>query len=408
MPDVRSLLPSVYDWVKRAFGVRSGARVAWYYWINYPLWIASLAALLVPVLTPMLGIEIAPLPELIIQLVFIWAVAFLSSLKLTESKILINSGTIAKVLLILILGGLGLWTAIQNGGIAEASSANENYTLLGGLSFVSLIIFNFLGFEVLSAYSQDMEDPKKEIPKSIIVGGLLIAFFYMFGAFGVGAAIPADQLSMDSGLMDAFAILLGIETGPIIFALGALFIYTLVANLVSWSPGINFVAMYAAKNKSLPAAFSTVNKHGMAKGANIINSGLASILMVIAYYLTVSGGDVDSFWTFFALSVVTFITSYLFMFAAFLKLRTIEPNHPRPYSVPGGNLVLKLMTFVPMLLIVVALIFTYFPYDFELGSLAPDKLLILGTIVAVIIGEIIGQVAVQRNKLVAKPEPAKE
>ena len=35
----------LYDWVRRAFGDKWGARVSWYYWINFPLWIASLAVL---------------------------------------------------------------------------------------------------------------------------------------------------------------------------------------------------------------------------------------------------------------------------------------------------------------------------------------------------------------------------
>ena len=33
----------MYDWVKKAFGKKWAARVAWTYWINFPLWIASLA-----------------------------------------------------------------------------------------------------------------------------------------------------------------------------------------------------------------------------------------------------------------------------------------------------------------------------------------------------------------------------
>ena len=32
----------LYDWVRRAFGDKWGSRVSWYYWINFPLWMASL------------------------------------------------------------------------------------------------------------------------------------------------------------------------------------------------------------------------------------------------------------------------------------------------------------------------------------------------------------------------------
>lgn len=35
----------LYDWVKLAYGDKWGSRVAWNYWINVALWIASLAVL---------------------------------------------------------------------------------------------------------------------------------------------------------------------------------------------------------------------------------------------------------------------------------------------------------------------------------------------------------------------------
>ncbi len=40
----------IYDWVRDALGDKWGARISWYYWINFPLWIASLATLFPPIL----------------------------------------------------------------------------------------------------------------------------------------------------------------------------------------------------------------------------------------------------------------------------------------------------------------------------------------------------------------------
>ena len=61
----------LYDWVKRAFGRRNGSRVAWYYWVNFPLWMASLAVLFTDILMAAAGIEINWILTLVIQLVFI-------------------------------------------------------------------------------------------------------------------------------------------------------------------------------------------------------------------------------------------------------------------------------------------------------------------------------------------------
>lgn len=40
----------LYDWVKRAYGPKMGTREAWYYWVNYPIWKASLAVMAFQVL----------------------------------------------------------------------------------------------------------------------------------------------------------------------------------------------------------------------------------------------------------------------------------------------------------------------------------------------------------------------
>lgn len=386
----------LFDWVKKAFGIRSGARVAWYYWVNFPLWIASLATLFTVIYMTIFNTTLDPMVELVVQLAFIWGVIFLSSFRITESKWIINSGAIAKALIVLAIGTLGVW-AVFNHGVAT-STVTTNASVLGGLSFISIIIFNFLGFEVISAFSKDMENPKKEIPKAIIIGGLLITAFYLFAAFGISAAIPADQLSLDSGLLDAFAILTGSSSGLPIIAIGLLFMYTLITNLVSWSPGVNYVAMYSAKNKALPKVFASENKHGMSKGANVINGLVASVLVVGGYWLMQSGGDVDVFWTFFALNIVTFMASYLFLFPAFLKLRYSDTKTVRPFKVWGNKIVIAVFSISPLILLAAALMFTFFPYDSEIDALAPDKWLLIGSVTAVIAGEIIGQIAVMRNK----------
>lgn len=47
----------IYDWVKKAYGRKWGARVAWFYWINFPIWMASLAVLFQEVLTQIFSIK---------------------------------------------------------------------------------------------------------------------------------------------------------------------------------------------------------------------------------------------------------------------------------------------------------------------------------------------------------------
>ena len=55
-----------------------GARVSWYYWINYPLWLASLAVMTPELLTTITGIKFSTPMMIIVELIFTWIVVWIS------------------------------------------------------------------------------------------------------------------------------------------------------------------------------------------------------------------------------------------------------------------------------------------------------------------------------------------
>ena len=257
---------------------------------------------------------------------------------------------------------------------------------LDSLSFISVIIFNMLGFEVICTMSDDMENPKKQIPQAIVIGGLVIAAIYMFSAFGIGAAIPTKEISTDSGLIDAFMLLTGKTGGIFISAVAILFLLTLFGNMISWSTGVNEVAAYAAENGDMPSVFGKRSeKNNMPTGAATATAIVASIVVIIAPFIP----SQDLFWAFFSLNLVMFLLSYVPMFPGFLKLRKNDPDSERPFKVPGGNVMLKVMAYVPMVLIIVSIIFTAVPLSFDSETLAATLPITIGAIICIVIGEFI-------------------
>ena len=173
--------------------------------------------------------------------------------------------------------------------------------------------------------------------------------------------------------------------------------FSLIANLSSWSFGVNYVAMYAARDHAMPKIFEKENKDEVPSSANIINGVVATIIVIIAAILgQVNPDAVDSFWTLFALNVVTLLASYIFMFPAFQKLRKIDPDRERPFKVSGGKGLIAIMTWVPFVLLILAIIFLLFPYNADTGMLEPDIILIIGVIISVILGEIIAAVTTKK------------
>ena len=131
-------------------------------------------------------------------------------------------------------------------------------TNTNALTYLSIILSNFMGFEVICPFAGAMKNPSKDIPKAILLGGLAIGAIYLFCSFGIGAAIPADQIDPDFGMIYAVMTMVG-EASPIFMLICIIFLVTLFANMASWSFGVNFVADYAAKHGNMPKVFSHEN-----------------------------------------------------------------------------------------------------------------------------------------------------
>lgn len=392
----------MYTWVKKAFGPKWAGRVAWYYWVNYPLWIASLADLVTTIIMQMLGFEMTWPLILAIQVFYILLVSVLGVLRVSQSDVLSNVGAVAKFIFMAGLGALGIYVLFTQGTANPVNSFTDLLPLvenghfsLTGLGFVSLIIFNMLGFEVVSTFSGDMENPKKEIPKAIIIGGILIAIFYLLPSFGIGVAIPLEELQTDTGLIASYETLLsiiGFSAGlakAIVVVVGGLFIYTLIANIASWNFGVNSVIAYAAEDGTFPKSWSKRTKDGVPYVPSIWTCMVALIIAIGGIIAGQINEDISNlFWTFFSLSLVTLLLAYLPMFMAFIKLHKNGPAVKGGYWIAGGKFKMYAFGVIPFVLILIALFFTLFP-EFNLEMFGYNWPLIVGACVAVIIGEIL-------------------
>ena len=159
------------------------------------------------------------------------------------------------------------------------------------LTYLSIILFNFMGFEVVATFASTMKNPSRDIPKAVIAGGVAIAAIYIICGIGIGAAVPTEQLSLDSGIVDAVAAMVG-RAHPLTMVVGVAFLVTLFANMICWSFGVNNVASYAARHGNMLRPFALVSKKtGMPNGSAIINGCFASLVLLLQIPLG-EGSDV--------------------------------------------------------------------------------------------------------------------
>ena len=162
------------------------------------------------------------------------------------------------MVLAVLIGGLGLYVALTKGVANEFTLKSMLPTFdLRSLSFISVIIFNLLGFEVICTFADDMENLKAN-STSYCSSGVSHCGHLYFSAFGIGVAIPTDQISTGSGMMDSFKLLTGSTEGWFIMLMAFLFLLTLFGNMISWSLGVNNTACYAAENGDMPKFLKNV------------------------------------------------------------------------------------------------------------------------------------------------------
>ena len=243
---------------------------------------------------------------------------------------------------------------------------------------------------MVCTYADSMQNPRRQIPVSIILGGIVIAAIYLFSAFGIGAAVPVADISPDSGLIDALVAMTGRTGGAFIGIAALLFLITLFGNMISWSMGVNSTAAYAAEQGDMPALFARRReKNDMPVGSALASGVVATVVCLAGAVMEYFLPDSSLFWSFFALNLVMLLLSYLPVFPAFLKLRKHDPDTPRPFRVPGGKLILPVIAFLPFIMIIAAILFTAVPFSFDTETLSYDLPITVGSLVAVLIGEIL-------------------
>jgi len=379
----------IYVWIRRAFGEKWAARTTWYYWINVALWMPSVYVLFAGVFAQLFFPDLSLPWIIVIGVVMTWITVLVGIITLEVGKWVPNLGAILKALIILVLGIGGVVFAVVHGVANDLSLKAIVPTWDAGLAFLPVIVYNFLGFELMSGAGEEMKNPGRDIPRSIITSGALIAFFYLFATVGMLLALPLDQLGLVSGIVDTLKAVLGSSTVATVLVtiLGVGALYTFFANMVTWTMGANRTAAQAAEEGTLPAVFGKLHPVNKTPVGAYVITGFVSTLVVIVYGF-LAGSNEELFWTLFAFSSIIFLLPYLMLFPTFLKLRSSDPDAQRPYKLPGGKAFAWIMSIICILFVIQAIVFFIWvpgsPVDWAYAG--P---ILIGVVVTLVIGEVL-------------------
>ncbi len=102
---------------------------------------------------------------------------------MSDSEWILNGGAVLKVLVAVFVGVLGIWYACANGFKPDPwprdvpARLDQHRCVLG---YLSIIIFNFTGFEVICTFRRTCRTRPATSPRPSCWGGLAIGAIYLF------------------------------------------------------------------------------------------------------------------------------------------------------------------------------------------------------------------------------------
>lgn len=388
----------IYAWVRNAFGSRWGSRISWSYWVNTAVWIPAIYILFAGVLKQILLPDLSLAGQISIGIALLWITVLLNTVTLDVGKWIPNLGAIFKIAVFVIVIA-GAVMHVQDAGMANDISIQALAPSWGsGAQFIPAIIYGMLGFELVSASSEEMIDPAKDVPRSIFISGFIIIALYLAATVAVLAALPSGEIDLVEGLVDTLNMFFGRYEHAEIFVtlLGVAALYTFFSNGVTWALGCNRAAAEASLEGELPDFLGLENKRlGTPVGAAVA-MGVVGTLTLLLYGL-LSTSNEDLFWSLFAFSAVIFLLPYIGMLLAFVKSRTADPLATRPYRVPGGNRVALVMAWTCIIILVLSIaLLCYTPGE------GPQLQVLLGAVSMIAIGEVLIRVSESKAAPVAE------
>ncbi|MER5281119.1 APC family permease [Streptomyces sp. NPDC002809] len=333
----------VYRWVSEGLSKPLGFLAVWCQFamtiFYYPSLLAFVASTIAYVIDPALasnGIYTA-----IVIMVLYWTGVWISS-RGTKALAGLSSwglviGTLIPGTVLVVLGMVFLG---QGNSSAAPMTSSHLLPQWAGLASLVLIVNNFLsysGMEMNAVHVSSLKNPAKEYPKSMFLAMGLVLLIFILPALAISWVVPANQLSLTAGVMQAFdAFFAHFHVGWMTPIAAVMLVSAALGGMLTWLAGPSKGLLEISRSEGyLPPYLQRLNKHGIQQNI-LVTQGVVTTVIALMYALIPNVSNV--YWIFSTITTQVYLIVYLLMFVAAMRLRKTQPDHPRGYRVPALNL----------------------------------------------------------------------
>ena len=389
----------IYQWTKRALGERHGYVCGWCYWINNVLYYPSLLMSAAVIATYAVGKGDSAMASswayvLPVTLLCLWLAVGLNIVGVGTGKWLQNAGGIGTYVPGVIIVAIAIAfvaTGRPSANPITPSSVVPNLGSLQGLNLWASIAFAFAGLELSSSMGGEVRDPRRTLPRSVIVSAPLIAAAYVLGTWGLLRIVPAGDVNIVSGLLQSISSGAR-ELSPALWWLAPLAAaaYTLgnVGGVGAWLTAPARVAFAIGLDRYFPPAFGKIHPRWKTPYvAILVQAALATAFLFVS--VLGKGTTVErAYLVILDTQLLIYFIPYVYLFISFLRLRRVDAA-PDTVRVPGGAIGARATGVSGLIVTLLAMAIAMVPPDGETDPLLFELKVVGGALTFVALGGVV-------------------
>lgn len=245
----------------------------------------------------------------------------------------------------------------------------EGHTV-GILAGASLVFFAYVGFDAVSTAVEEAHNPQKDVPTGILASLVFCTIIYIIVSGLLTGIVPYKDLNVPSPVAHAL-LQIGVNWASALVAAGVIAGLTTVMLVLYY--GLTRIIVAVSRDGLLPTGFSAISPTTHTPVRTTVVTGIVMAIMAGFTPLGVLAELVN----------IGTLAAFVLVCGGVIMLRRSHPDMPRPFKVPGGNLVpflgvlscgaliafLPLMTHLRFLLWLAAGMVIYFAYSMHHSKL---------------------------------------
>ncbi|HSE71972.1 MAG TPA: APC family permease, partial [Nocardioidaceae bacterium] len=276
----------VYNWVATGISKPMGFLAVWCQFamtiFYYPTLLGFVASTLAYVFNPALASSGVWTAAVII--VVYWSGVWVSSRGTQGVAGLASGGLIIGTLIpgtVLVL--LGMVFLGQGNESAAPMTADNFLPAWAGLASLVLIVNNFLsysGMEMNAVHVSLLKDPAKQFPKAMFLAMGLVLVIFILPALAISWVVPAEQLSLTAGVMQAFdAVFANFGWQWLTPIVGIMLVTASLGGMLTWLAGPSKGLLLISRQEGyLPPFLQRLNKNGIQQNILVVQGVITTVI----------------------------------------------------------------------------------------------------------------------------------